>query len=87
MANETPEVVQIPVKKHEINLSIQDILTPLTVFAQQTHVAQALASSPEAQQHARELAGLARQILDVAGRLNAVAPHLLASGTQGSQGD
>ncbi len=78
MANDAPNVVQVPVPKHDVNLTIQDIMTPLTAFAQQAHVAQAALSAPEVQQHANELEGLAKQVLDVTGRLNAVAPHLLS---------
>ena len=85
MANDHSDIVQIPVKRYDVNLTLQDIMTPLTAFASQAHVAQAVAASPEVQQHATELSGLAQQVLDVAGRLNAVAPHLLAPGPQAPQ--
>jgi hypothetical protein len=78
MANDPPEVVQIPVKRYDVNLTMQDLMAPLTGFAQQARVAQAVASVPELQQHANELGNLARQVIDVSNRLNAVAPHLLS---------
>ncbi len=78
MATDPPEVVQVPVKRYDVNLTMQDIMAPLTTFAQQTHVAQIVAATPELQQHATELGNLAAQVLAVANRLNAVAPHLLA---------
>lgn len=86
MADETPQIVQIPVKKYDVNLTIQDLMIPLTALAQQAHVAQSFAINPEVQQHATELANLAKQILEVAGRLNAVAPHLLSPTREDSQG-
>jgi len=73
-----PEVVQIPVKRYDVNLTMQDLMTPLTAFAQQSHVADAAASTPGLQQHARELADRAQQVLDAANRVIALAPHLLA---------
>lgn len=78
MPSDPSDVVQVPVKRYEVNLTMQDIMTPLAGFAQQARVAQAAASAPELLQHANELGNLARQVLDVADRLNAVAPHLLS---------
>jgi len=86
MADETPKVVQVPVKKYDVDLTLEDIMTPLAAFAQQAHVAQAAAAAPEVRQHAADLSGLAKQILEVANKLNAVAPHLLKPGPQRSQG-
>lgn len=71
-----PSVVQIPVTRHDINLTLQDLMTPLTTLADRHRTA--LASAPEAQQHASALATLASQIVTIAGHLDAVAPHLLS---------
>jgi hypothetical protein len=73
-----PNVVQIPVTRYDVNLTLQDLMTPLTTFAERHGTAPALANTPGAQQHAADLANLARQILTVAGHIDAVAPHLLA---------
>jgi len=78
MADDASKIVQVPVKRFDVNLTLQDIMTPLTAFAQQAHVAQAAAATPEVQQHAADLAGLAQQVLEVANKINAVAPHLLS---------
>jgi hypothetical protein len=78
MANVPPNIVQVAVPRHDVNLTMQDLMAPLTQFAQQPHVAQAVAATPEVQQHATDLGNLAQQVLEVANRLNAVAPHLLA---------
>lgn len=73
-----PKVVQIPVTRHDVNLTLQDIVTPLTTFAQRQATIQALAAAPEAQQHAAHLSTLASQILALAAHIDAVAPHLLS---------
>ena len=75
-----PNHVQIPVKRHDVNLTLEDLMTPLTAFPEKTQGAEGAAAAPEVHEHASALAGLARQILDVSRRLNAVAPHLLAPG-------
>ncbi len=71
-----PNVVQIPVTRHDLNLTLQDLMTPLTTFADRHGTT--LASAPEAQQHATALATLAGQIVSIAGHLDAIAPHLLS---------
>jgi hypothetical protein len=84
MAADDPNVVMVPVTRHDVNLSIEDIMKPLTAFANQPRVAQAAAAMPDVQQHAAQLAGLAQQVLDVANRLKAVEPSLLSSTNQTS---
>lgn len=75
---DAPKVTMVPVKRYDIDLSIEDIMTPLTAFVQQTHVGQVIASSPDMQQHAERLSGLAQQVLDVARRIEAISPDILS---------
>lgn len=82
MPSDPPKVIQVPVKRHDVNLSLQDILAPLIQFANQSRVAQAVAAAPEVQQHAQQLGDLARQLHDLVGRLNDIDPKLLAPGPQ-----
>ena len=78
MAENKPDVVMVPVKRYDVDLSIEDIMTPLTAFVQQTHVGQVIANSPDMQKHAADLSGLAKQVLDVAKRIEAISPDILS---------
>jgi hypothetical protein len=73
-----PTVVQVPVPRHDINISLQDILTPLIQLSRQPHVAEAVASAPDVQPHLVQLGELARQLRDVVQRINEINPNLLA---------
>ena len=73
-----PKVVMVPVKRYDVNLTIEDIMTPLTAFVNQTHVGQVIASSPDMQQHAADLSGLAQRVLDVAKKIEAISPNILS---------
>jgi hypothetical protein len=42
-------------------------------------VGQAIAQSPDMQQHAEKLSDLAQQVLDVAKRIHAISPDVLSS--------
>jgi hypothetical protein len=68
----------IPVKRYDIELSIEDIMKPLTAFVTKADVGQAIASSPDMQQHAEKLSDLAQQVLDVAKRIEAISPNILS---------
>ncbi len=82
MADDTPQsdpkVVMVPVKRYDIELSIEDIMTPLTAFVNKSYVGQAIANSPAVQEHAEKLSGLAQQVLDVAKRIEAISPNILS---------
>jgi hypothetical protein len=78
MPADPPNVIQVPVKRYDISISLHDILTPLTQFAAQAHVVQAGSVNPEVQQSAVQLGQLVSQLRDVVSRLNAIDPSLLA---------
>jgi hypothetical protein len=77
-AKPDPKIVMVPVKRYDIELSIEDIMTPLTAFANKANVGQAIATSPEVQPHAAKLSDLAQQVLDVAKRIQAINPDILS---------
>ena len=72
------KVVMVPVKRYDINLTIEDIMTPLTAFVNKTNVGQAIANAPDIREHAANLSGLAQQVLDVAKRIEAIRPDILS---------
>lgn len=90
----TPDIVQVPVKRYDVNLTLDDILTPLTQTA--SHVTQPGAAgqpntvtrlaaagaggtaNPELAQHLQTLSELAGQIKDVVSKINQIDPTLLA---------
>jgi len=82
MADDTPQsdekVVMVPVKRYDLALSIEDIMTPLTAFVNKSYVGQAMANSPDMKDHAEKLSGLAQQVLDVAKRIEAISPDILS---------
>lgn len=75
---DAPKITMVPVKRYDLDLTIEDIMTPLTAFVRQTHVGEAVANSPDLQQHAERLSGLAQQVLDVAKRIEAISPNILS---------
>jgi len=80
---DAPKVVKVPVKRYDINLTLHDILLPLTQLSDtlaQKQKAPAIGS--ELHQHVLLLSGLARQLTDVIGRINEADPTLLAPTTQ-----
>ena len=56
---DAPKVVMVPVKRYDINLTLHDILTPLTQMAQ---AGQAPSAGPDVQQHVQQLSDLAGQL-------------------------
>jgi hypothetical protein len=86
MPSDPPQVVQVPVKRYDVNLSLTDILQPLMQFASQPHVVQAGQALPSLAAHARQLTDLASQLHDVVASLNALDPKLLAPAQDQSGG-
>ena len=94
--DDVPKIVQVPVKRYDVNLTLEDILTPLTQLS--AHRAQQRAASvqsseavqsaeavqsSEMDQHLQQLSDLARQLKDVISRINEADPTVLAPTTQG----
>jgi hypothetical protein len=77
-ANETPEVTLVPVKKYEINLTLDDILTPLTQINSRPIETGDAAAHPDLAAHLQRLSELASQLKEVVGAVNRIHPTLLA---------
>jgi hypothetical protein len=78
---ETPNVVMVPVKRFDVNLSLQDIMTPLTQMAAKlTTVAPTNPAEIELHAHIKDLSDLAAKLNDIAGRIHAIDPSVLAPG-------
>ena len=81
--SDKPNVVQVPVKRYEVNLTMHDILTPLTQMS--ANLAQAVPApvpGSDIHQHVQQLSDLAGQLREVVNRINAADPTLLASTSQ-----
>jgi len=82
--DEAPEIVQVPVKRYDVNLTLDDLLTPLIeLSARRAQEKVASAEPSEIDQHVQQLSDLARQLKDVINRINAADPTVLAAPKQG----
>ncbi|WOJ88726.1 hypothetical protein RZS28_12990 [Methylocapsa polymorpha] len=81
-ADETPEVTLVPVKKYEINVTLEDILTPLTQISSRPIEAGETGVHPELAGHLQRLSELASQLKEVVGAVNRIHPTLLAPQAQ-----
>ena len=85
-AEDTSQVVMVPVKRYDVNLTLEDLLTPLAEAASQQPqpgpggaVAHAVTpSNPELAQHMQTLSQLASQLKDVVSKINQIDPTVLA---------
>ena len=75
-----PEVVQVPVRRHDVNLTLDDIMTPLTQassrLAQPGAAAEAM--DPRLTELLQKFGELAGQLKDVASQINQIDPTFLA---------
>jgi hypothetical protein len=74
----TPQVALVPVKRYDVNLTLDDLLTPLTQTAAKLTQAGPGAAAPELAQHLQTLSDLAGQIKEVVGKINQIDPTMLA---------
>jgi hypothetical protein len=65
----TDDIVWSPVDKVEVELTLEDILTPLTRTA---------AADPQMAEHVQQLDTTAAQLKDIVSRINELDPTLLA---------
>lgn len=81
-ADDAPEVILVPVKRYDINLTFDDILTPLTRTESHQPAARSVTTQrPELDQLLQQFADLARQLKDVIARINEIDPSVLAPKT------
>lgn len=73
------KVIQVPVKRYDVNLTLEQILTPLSEIATR-HADGGTASlmATDLSRQLQQLGDLARQLKEVAGRIDAQDPTLLA---------
>jgi hypothetical protein len=78
-----PNVVLVPVKRYDINLTLNDILTPLTRMGANLVPGRGVAApGTDLSQHVQQLSDLAQKLRDVVGHIDAADPSLLAPTTQ-----
>jgi hypothetical protein len=77
----TPQITMVPVKRYDINLTLDDILTPLTQTASRLNTTGTVgaATDPAVAQHLQTFTDLVTQLKDVVARINQIDPTLLAS--------
>jgi len=75
----TPDVIMVEVKKYDVNLSMDDLITPLTQTVGNLHAAGMVTSDSEVAQHLQTFNDLVSQLKDVVGNINSIDPTLLAS--------
>ena len=78
----SPEVIMVPVKRYDVTLSLDDILTPLTQTV--TNLSSAglfdpTAPDSEVAQHLQSFNDLVGQLKEVTGQINQIDSNLLAS--------
>jgi hypothetical protein len=77
---EKPPVVMVPVKRYDVTLTLDDILTPLAQTAANLNEAKfASAADPTVAAHLQKFTDLVSQLKDVAGQIDSIDPTLLAS--------
>ncbi|HUB63035.1 MAG TPA: hypothetical protein VL996_01055 [Methylocella sp.] len=87
-ADEAQNVI-VPVKRYDVNLTLDDIVTPLLDVA--SHQASARTAdadkAAELEPHLRRLSELAAQLKAVVGEINRIDPTLLAPGRRRTTGE
>jgi len=74
-----PQMIQVPVERIDINLTLEDLLTPLTNIHTRHTQAKLLVPGSDVDQDVKQLAQLAKQLKDVASRIQRANPSLLVS--------
>jgi hypothetical protein len=71
----------VPVKRYDVTLTLDDILTPLTQTAGHLNTAGMVgqATDPQVAQLMQQFTDLVSQLKDVVAKINAIDPTLLAS--------
>ena len=79
--DDTPQITMVPVKRYDVTLTLDDILTPLTQTAGHLNTAGIVAptTDPQVAQLMQQFTDLVTKLKDVVARINAIDPSLLAS--------
>jgi hypothetical protein len=79
--DETPQVTMVPVKRYDVTLTMDDILSPLSQTTTHLNTAGMVgaATDPEVAQLLQQFNELVSQLKDVVTKINQIDPTLLAS--------
>ncbi len=79
--DDTPQITMVPVKRYDVTLTMDDILTPLSQTTTHLNVAGIVggATDPEVAQLLERFNDLVAQLKDVVSQINQIDPSLLAS--------
>ena len=69
----------VEVKRYDVTLTLDDILTPLTQTVGNLHAAGMVTADSEVAQHLQTFNDLVTQLKEVVGHINSIDPNLLAS--------
>jgi hypothetical protein len=75
-----PEVMMVPVERHDVNLTFDDLLTPLADSTDETIIARGLAPESPALARLAELRSLAGRLRDLGREIDQLDPTVLRSG-------
>jgi uncharacterized protein Yka (UPF0111/DUF47 family) len=77
--DDVPEVVMVPVRRYDINLTLDDIISPLEQTASSLIEARSVSTTdPRLAEHLQKLSELASQLKQVVNQVNQIDPTLLA---------
>jgi hypothetical protein len=79
--SDSPQVQWVEVKRYDVTLSLDDILTPLTQTSTHLNTAGIVSSTtdPRVAELMQKFTDLVTQLKDVVAQINAIDPNLLAS--------
>jgi hypothetical protein len=79
--DDTPQITMVPVKRYDVTLTLDDILTPLTQTSGHLTTAGIVgqATDPQVAQLMQQFTDLVTQLKAVVAQINAIDPTLLAS--------
>ncbi|HLZ31536.1 MAG TPA: hypothetical protein VKV73_29810 [Chloroflexota bacterium] len=79
--SDSPQVQMVQVKRYDITLTLDDILTPLTQTSTHLNTAGLVgaATDPQVGELMQKFTDLVTQLKDVVAQINAIDPSLLAS--------
>ena len=84
--DESSEVTLVPVKRYDVNLTLDEILTPLVELAGRQAAGLSGAELAQVEPHLRRLSELSGQLKEVARQINEINPAVLAPHRRESSG-
>jgi hypothetical protein len=80
-ADKSPQITMVPVKRYDVTLTLDDILTPLTQTTTHLNTAGLIAEpeNPDTAQLLQRFTELVSELKEVVNQINQIDPSLLAS--------